>query len=57
MVMAWTGGKVTFRDLLRAWSLVYIGNFAGAAATAVLVFLTGLYENGAHSWLPRTRRR
>jgi formate/nitrite transporter len=47
MVMAWAGGKVTFRDLLRAWSLVYIGNFAGAAATAVLVFLTGLYENGA----------
>jgi formate transporter len=47
MVMAWAGGKVAFRDLLRAWSLVYIGNFAGAAATAILVFLTGLYENGA----------
>jgi formate/nitrite transporter len=27
--------------------LVYVGNFAGSAATAVLVFLTGLYENGA----------
>ncbi len=47
MVMAWASGKVTFRDLLRAWTLVYIGNFAGGAATAVLVFLTGLYEHGA----------
>jgi len=47
MVMAWASGKVSFRDLLRAWTLVYVGNFAGSAATAVLVFLTGLYENGA----------
>jgi formate transporter len=47
MVMAWASGKVTVRDLLRAWTLVYVGNFAGGAATAVLVFLTGLYEHGA----------
>jgi formate/nitrite transporter len=46
MVMAWASGKVTFRDLIRAWTLVYIGNFAGSAATAVFVFLTGLYEQG-----------
>jgi formate/nitrite transporter len=46
MVMAWASGKVAFRDLVRAWTVVYIGNFAGSAATAVFVFLTGLYEQG-----------
>jgi formate/nitrite transporter len=46
MVMAWASGNVASRDLLRAWTVVYIGNFAGSAATAVLVFLTGLYDQG-----------
>ncbi len=47
MVMAWAGGKVSLGEVLRAWGLVYIGNFAGAAATAVLVFLTDHYGHGA----------
>lgn len=46
MVMAWAGGKIKLGNMLRAWALVYIGNFVGAAATAVMVFLAGVHGNG-----------
>ncbi|MGE5200521.1 MAG: formate/nitrite transporter family protein [Acidobacteriota bacterium] len=46
MVMAWASRRVTGRELLRAWGLVYAGNFLGAAATATLVFLAGSHEYG-----------
>ena len=41
MVMAWAAGKMRLRDMLRAWLIVYIGNFVGAVGTALLVFLSG----------------
>lgn len=46
MVMAWAGGKVSTGLLLRKWAIVYLGNFAGATATAVLVFMSGQYTFG-----------
>ena len=46
VVMAWAGRRVTTGRLLWTWLLVYLGNFAGALATAVLVFLSGQYELG-----------
>lgn len=46
MVMAWAGGKIRLRDMLRAWVIVYIGNFIGAIGTAMLVFLSGQYLGG-----------
>lgn len=46
MVMAWAGGKISLGQMLRAWAMVYAGNFLGAAATAVMVFLTGVHGNG-----------
>lgn len=46
MVMAWAGGKVSTYEVLRAWILVYAGNFIGASATAVFVFLSGHYDDG-----------
>ncbi len=46
MVMAWAAGKLPLRDMLRAWSIVYVGNFIGAVATALLVFLSGQYLTG-----------
>ncbi len=46
MVMAWAGGKISLGGMLRAWALVYIGNFVGAVATAVMVFLAGVHGNG-----------
>lgn len=46
MVMAWAAGKVQLRSILRAWLIVYIGNFMGAIGTAMLVFLSGQYLSG-----------
>ena len=46
MVMAWAAGKVRLREMLRAWLIVYIGNFIGATGTAMLVFLSGQYLSG-----------
>lgn len=49
MVMAWAAGKVRLSEMLRAWTIIYIGNFIGALGTAILVFLSGqpLSGNGA----------
>ncbi len=46
MVMAWARGKIGLGDMLRAWGVVYLGNFIGAAATAIMVFLSGVHGNG-----------
>jgi len=46
MVMAWAAGKVCLREMLRAWAIVYVGNFIGAVGTAGLVFLSGQYLSG-----------
>jgi formate transporter len=49
IVMAWANRKVSTFHLLRNWAIVYLGNFVGALATAVLVYLSGqfLFGNGA----------
>jgi formate/nitrite transporter len=49
MVMAWAARKITLVEILRAWSIVYVGNFVGALGTALLVFLSGqhLFDNGS----------
>ena len=49
MVMAWAAGKVGLREMLRAWGIVYVGNFVGAIGTAALVFLSGQYLAGKGS--------
>ncbi|MBZ0147576.1 MAG: formate/nitrite transporter family protein, partial [Pseudorhodoplanes sp.] len=46
IVMAWAAGKIRFRDILRVWTIVYLGNFVGAVGTAALVFLSGQYLSG-----------
>jgi formate/nitrite transporter len=46
VVMAWAGRRVTTARLLWTWLLVYLGNFAGALATAGLVFAARQYELG-----------
>ncbi len=43
IVMAWASRRVSTARLLRNWALVYVGNFAGAVATAGVVFLAGQY--------------
>lgn len=49
IVIAWAGGKVSTRLLMRNWAIVYAGNFAGALATAAIVFVSGhhLFGGGA----------
>jgi len=49
MVMAWAAGKVSPREMLRAWAIVYVGNFIGAVGTAAIVFLSGQYLSGKGS--------
>jgi formate transporter FocA len=46
IVMAWASHKLSHRLLLRNWALVYIGNFAGATGTALLVYASGQYAFG-----------
>ncbi|MEW6568389.1 MAG: formate transporter FocA [Chloroflexota bacterium] len=41
IVMAFASGKVTLHQLLRNWLVVYLGNFVGSIATAIVVFLSG----------------
>jgi formate/nitrite transporter len=44
MIVACASQRITIRSLLRAWSLVYVGNIIGALGTAALVFLSGHHE-------------
>ena len=46
MVMALAAGKLGLGEMLRAWAIVYVGNFIGAVGTALLVFLSGQYLIG-----------
>jgi formate transporter len=46
MIVACASQRITLGALLRAWSLVYIGNVGGALGTAALVFLAGPHEFG-----------
>lgn len=46
IVMAWASRKVSTAKLVRNWVIVYLGNFAGALATAYGVYLSGQYAFG-----------
>lgn len=46
IVMAFSSGRVSLAQLLSNWLIVYLGNFVGAFATAVLLFLSGQYAFG-----------
>jgi len=49
IVMAYVDGKVTFLQLMKNWTTVYIGNFIGAIGIAVLIYFSGhwLIDSGA----------
>lgn len=46
MIVAYASRRITLGALLRAWSLVYVGNIIGAVATAALVYFSGQHEFG-----------
>ena len=41
LAMAWAGGEIGTRALLRNWAVVFLSNFVGAAGVALLVWLSG----------------
>jgi formate transporter len=43
IVMAWAGRRVSTARVLRNWSIVWVGNFVGALATAGLMIVTKQY--------------
>ena len=49
LVMAWAARRLSTARLLRVWGIVYAGNFAGAFATAVLVYLSGQWRFADHA--------
>ena len=49
IVMAWASRKISTWALLRNWLIVYVGNFTGSLATAVLVFFAKQYTAGSGS--------
>lgn len=46
IVMAYVDRKVTLKQLLRNWCIVYIGNFIGAVGIMFLVYLSGHWQIG-----------
>jgi formate transporter len=46
IVMAWASRRVSTARLLRNWTLVYIGNFVGAIATAGILYVGKQYTFG-----------
>ena len=46
IVMAWASGRVSTARMLGNWTIVWVGNFVGAIATAVLMIATKQYEFG-----------
>jgi formate/nitrite transporter len=50
LVMAWASRRITLTALLRNWAIAYVGNFVGAVATAILVFVGGSYSLGGGAW-------
>lgn len=45
LVIAWREGKITLRQMLRNWSLVYSGNFIGAILMVSLLAFAGVWGN------------
>jgi formate transporter FocA len=43
IILAWADGKVTTRQLLRNWVIVYLGNFVGSLGTAVMMLFSKQY--------------
>lgn len=48
IVMAWASRKVSTLAVLRNWTIVYVGNFVGATATAYGVYLSHQWVNDGY---------
>ncbi len=46
IVMAFASKRITPRELIRNWLIVYVANFVGALMTSLLVFWSGQFRSG-----------
>jgi formate transporter FocA len=46
IIMAWADRRISTDQVLRNWLIVYVGNFVGSIATAVVMFFTKQYTFG-----------
>jgi formate transporter len=46
IILAFTSKKISLRQLVRNWSIVYFGNFIGSILTALFIFFSGQYQFG-----------
>lgn len=49
LAIAWASRRITLTQMLRSWIVVYVGNFAGAILTVLLVYWSGVWEAGGGS--------
>jgi len=47
IIMAWANKRISTYSVLRNWGIVYLGNFAGAIMTVIVVVLSGQYTFGS----------
>jgi formate/nitrite transporter len=47
IVMAYVSGKVALNQLLRNWSIVFLGNLVGSLAVLFFMWMTGQWTSGA----------
>jgi formate/nitrite transporter len=48
IIMAWVSGKLTLGEVMRNWTIVYVGNLVGSVGTVVLVYLSGQWAFSDH---------
>lgn len=46
IVMAYVDGKVTIKQLMQNWLIVYVGNFVGALGVLILIYFSGHWGIG-----------
>jgi formate transporter len=49
IVMAWANGRIKTTQVLRNWSIVFLGNFIGAISMAILMLYSLQYSSGSGS--------
>jgi formate transporter len=49
LAFAWASRRISTGSVVRNWGIVYLGNFVGAVATAILIVVAGQYRFGAGS--------
>lgn len=47
IVMAWASGRISWKQVLRNWLIVYVGNFVGAVGIAVLIYFAGFADGSS----------